>query len=385
MASTRNVGILKKIDSSSGTNLIKIYQPGTLNLATKVAEAKYDGFIASLRLIVKINSIAEFVPPDISPLDSDFVANSKNKTALNNAEKIGLTILIGNADNETPIELNDVWLLSQPPYYYVDLLRLLTSANNATVSSDESIYLKLKDLGKGLLTATDMLIVRGNVIETSDYEVPSPAPTFNINCSGGTSTGTGGSGTGGSGTGGSGTGGSGTGTGTGGTTTTPPVAGDTSDLFYKLGTNNGTQAFENPQTSGKVTFTASGIDGGALIYLTDRQPGSFYTSSNPNAFVEFSLAQGAIKPTHYALKSRSEARYYLRSWKFQGLSGADWVDLDTQTNNTNHDTPDQWLLLPIPPQAQYFSHLRILQNGETSDGYYFICLGEMQVWGDYQI
>src|SRR6478672_6319234 len=115
MALTRNVNILKKIDSSAGTNLIKIYQPGTLNLATKVNEAKYDGFIASLRMIVKVNSIAEFIPPDISPLDSDFIANSKNKTALNNAEKIGLTILVSNAD-EPPIELNDIWLLSQPPY-----------------------------------------------------------------------------------------------------------------------------------------------------------------------------------------------------------------------------------------------------------------------------
>jgi hypothetical protein len=180
--------------------------------------------------------------------------------------------------------------------------------------------------------------------------------------------------------------GTGTGTGTTGETSLTYVSdGDNNGLFYFLGTNRKTQAWQNPQSNGSVIISLSGgVNGDPLSSLTDREPSSFYGDSSPGCWVKIDLGTTKLKCNYYSLRNRKIPEYYLRSWKLQGSDNdLDWIDLDSQVSNSTLNSPSQWLSLPVTNNATAFSKFRLLQCGTTSSGYYFICLGEIELYGVY--
>ncbi|MCL6755400.1 hypothetical protein KBT16_32235, partial [Nostoc sp. CCCryo 231-06] len=75
----RNVNILHELNAGSGTEIIELYQPGWLNSLDVVSNAKYSGFMTSLRLTVDISSINELeaISSDILASDETVAANTK--------------------------------------------------------------------------------------------------------------------------------------------------------------------------------------------------------------------------------------------------------------------------------------------------------------------
>lgn len=158
--------------------------------------------------------------------------------------------------------------------------------------------------------------------------------------------------------------------------------GDTHGLFYFLGTQKNTIAWSNPYDNGLIV-TASSVSGGSLFQLCDRADGNFYSGNYNNSWVNFRLDSGKLLCNRYSIKSRTDNGYFLRSWKLQGSDdGSTWVDLDVQTNNTTVNSPTTWLTLPVTATVGY-SIFRLINTGNDSNGYNYLCLGEVELYGTY--
>jgi hypothetical protein len=162
----RNINIIKELNNTSGTEIIELYQPGRLNTLDIVNNARYSGFITSLRLTIDITSINELevISSDILASDETIAAN--NKDTFNGNQKKCLSFYMRNSD--TPlIKIVDVYLFNQRPYYYVDLLKYFTSSATLDIAPDTQLCVQVKDANNGLLQNNDRILILGTVIEES--------------------------------------------------------------------------------------------------------------------------------------------------------------------------------------------------------------------------
>ena len=160
------------------------------------------------------------------------------------------------------------------------------------------------------------------------------------------------------------------------------TSGDVNGLFYYLGTAKGTQPWDNPTNRG-LLISVSSIGVGFPVSLVNRDASEFYTNNAPQSWVAFDIGTSKLRCNYYLLRNRNVADHYLRSWSFQGSNdGSTWMTLDNQINNAVLNTPSQWLALPVVSNTPY-SVFRLLQTGQNSAGYNYLCLGEVELYGEY--
>lgn len=160
----RNVNILREFNASSTTEIIDIYQPGWLNPYDIISTAKYSGFITSLRLTIDISSIPILTTVQTDVLADDTTINDAATETFNGNSKKCLTFYIRT--NDTPnIKVADIYLFNQRPYYYLDLINYFTSAGTFDVAPDTIISCGMTDVGHGLLTGIDRILLLGTVVE----------------------------------------------------------------------------------------------------------------------------------------------------------------------------------------------------------------------------
>ena len=183
---------------------------------------------------------------------------------------------------------------------------------------------------------------------------------------------------GGTGTGGTGTGNSGT-----NKILTYSSNGDVNGLFYWLGTSNGVNPWINPANVNMLA-TASSTLKGDVNSLCDRTDAEFYTYDSPNGWVKFQILSGKLKCNYYSIRNRhDDTNHLLRNWKLQGSNDdANWTDIDTQVDNSFLKVTSQWLSLPVSSVTPY-SYFRIFKNGVNSNGASYLCLSEVELYGEY--
>ncbi len=163
-------------------------------------------------------------------------------------------------------------------------------------------------------------------------------------------------------------------------TRTFSLSGDNNGVFYYLGTSKGATAWNNP-SGVSIGVTASSVGFGSVELLTNRADDQFYTGNIANSWVEFDLGTLALKCNYYCLRNRNQDIHYLRNWQLQGSNdGNTWAVLDDQVNNSTLNTPSQWLSLPVTSSVQY-SKFRIFETGINSSNAYYVCLGEVELYG----
>jgi hypothetical protein len=162
-------------------------------------------------------------------------------------------------------------------------------------------------------------------------------------------------------------------------------AGDTNGVFYWIGTNKNTTAWQNPTNLG-LAVLASSIGSGSLESLTDKQDSEFFTNSEDGSWVKFKLPGTAkLKCDYYSIKTRNASSdYYPRNWKLQGSNDDNtWVDLDIQSDNTTLISNSEWLSIPLNSNASYNS-FKLLTTGINSSTLYHLVLGEVELYGIYE-
>lgn len=162
----RNVNIIKELNASTGTEIIELYQPGRLNVLNVVSNARYSGFITSLRLMIDITSINELEALSSDLLASDEVIAGNTKATFLGNQKKCLTFYMNTSD--TPlIKIVDIYLFNQRPYYYLDLLKYFTSSATLDIAPDTQLSIQVTDADNGLLQNYDRVLILGSAIEES--------------------------------------------------------------------------------------------------------------------------------------------------------------------------------------------------------------------------
>ncbi|MES1910768.1 MAG: hypothetical protein MHM6MM_003301 [Cercozoa sp. M6MM] len=139
---------------------------------------------------------------------------------------------------------------------------------------------------------------------------------------------------------------------------------DENGLMYLLGTNYGSEPWQNPHDAGHLTVTSSSLqnDSKSASAIVGRVPVRCVTDAADGNFFQVSLKNVMIQPTHYTLRHYSswdvEA---LRSWRLEASNdGETWTVLRVHSNDTI---------------------FRILMTGENSNHHTFMALSGFEVYG----
>jgi hypothetical protein len=162
----RNINIIKELNAASSDQILELYQPGWLNSLDVVNNAKYSGFLTSLRLTIDISSINELetIPSDVLASDATISANSKETFQSNQKKCVSFYM----RSFDTPlIKVVDIYLFNQRPFYYVDVLPYFTSSTTLDIAPDTQICVQVREVGNGLLQNDDRVLILGTGIEES--------------------------------------------------------------------------------------------------------------------------------------------------------------------------------------------------------------------------
>lgn len=162
--------------------------------------------------------------------------------------------------------------------------------------------------------------------------------------------------------------------------------GDDKGLFYYLGSNAKQSTWSNPHPN-KIQVSSSSILAGSLEGLVNRANTEFYSNESANNWVEIYILSGKLKCNGYSIQNRfrtdNDAQHSLRNWRFQATNNKpNWIDLDIQINNNSLVATGQWLTLPINSEESY-CYFRLLQDGVNSSGSGYLCLSELELYGNF--
>ncbi|MBD2090973.1 hypothetical protein H6F67_14045 [Microcoleus sp. FACHB-1515] len=168
----RNTNILTRLNEASATNLIEVYQPGTLSPLSISANVRYSGFVTSLRLFADIQSIPTFDFPVFSDDQSDGERNASLRDAEAASAKKQLNLML-RRDGGDAIKIASLWLYNRRPYYSVDLLLYYTDAAAFDVAADTALLVQVESVGFGVLQDTDSVVIHGSAVEEGENTAPS--------------------------------------------------------------------------------------------------------------------------------------------------------------------------------------------------------------------
>lgn len=156
------------LNANTGNNYVPIYQ-------SILADNRQPyGYILELNAYVTISSVAAFVPPDLSALNTytlqDVIDQQYYLSSLSNPGKI-LNLALGDNAGNITAPLASVVCYNRQPYVNIDLSKLmLTKAANFIVCPGNGIYAQVSQWNNnGLLSGTDLIIILGMI---SELDVP---------------------------------------------------------------------------------------------------------------------------------------------------------------------------------------------------------------------
>jgi hypothetical protein len=150
------------------------------------------------------------------------------------------------------------------------------------------------------------------------------------------------------------------------------------------------QCRRNLHEAGIVTATASSVTDTTTKYhpmrTLDLEADSLFCTQNmPNQWVCYDFHDARIRPTHYAIRSRSEGwrnSQNLRSWVLEGRNdGEDWALIDEQTDNPDLKSSNARRLYPVTAVNDY-RYLRISQTGRNHAGTEQLSFSGFEIFGE---
>jgi hypothetical protein len=172
-------------------------------------------------------------------------------------------------------------------------------------------------------------------------------------------------------------------------TLTYASAGDTNDMFYWLGTSQGSTGWSNPIPS-KITSVGSAPHASSAVnqplFSTDRNGSTLYHSSDTAGnYLLYDLGTTRrMAVNRYSIQGRNDFNgHYPRNWKLRGsLDNSTWIDIDTRTGDTTIASLGAWgTFVPNGNTSTAFRYLRVEMTGPSSDGNNYLCLAEVQLYG----
>lgn len=159
--------------------------------------------------------------------------------------------------------------------------------------------------------------------------------------------------------------------------------GDSNGVFYYIGTALGTTTWNNPAGS-SVIITPSSTGYGNANSLTGRASSDFWTNNIAGSYIIFSLGSHKLNLNHYTLQTRgTNSDYYPQDWQINGSNdGTTWTTLDTRNGYTGFTSTAQWADFALTPSIPY-SYFQIIETGNDSSGSEYLCLGQVELYGEF--
>ncbi|KAJ4455792.1 putative E3 ubiquitin-protein ligase HECTD1 [Paratrimastix pyriformis] len=168
---------------------------------------------------------------------------------------------------------------------------------------------------------------------------------------------------------------------------------DERGLFYYIGTQGGTQPWQNPAEAGWVTATRSTVWVGKASDALGRQACLSFTNSDEPALSWWRVDLGAgllFKPARYTLRHSNDVNYAefrLQSWRLEGSEdgGVSWRTLDEHTNEPNAipACSDAMATFAVAPERAFPAlHFRVLMTGPSPNGYHRLFLSGFEMYGE---
>ena len=162
-------------------------------------------------------------------------------------------------------------------------------------------------------------------------------------------------------------------------------------MLYWLGTKGGTQPYENPVDSRAVTVTVSGEGGSGFAagqFVQHQASGgqSNSTLERSNSWMALTLGGGAqAKVTRYCLRHGNNNSYYaLRHWDLEASTdGRAWTTLRSHRNDASlAEAAFSTAGWAVEGGKGAFSHFRIRQTGENSNGGNTLACAGIELYGE---
>eukprot|EP01084_Bolivina_argentea_P196506 336842_1 len=158
---------------------------------------------------------------------------------------------------------------------------------------------------------------------------------------------------------------------------------DENGIVYFLGTNFGTETWQNPSERGLIKLNSSGWDKGSINLMVGRTPDNSWATPTEGVWVIIDFGTSLyIKPNKYSLRDIFDCNHML-SWSLEGANEfLDWTPIKQHTNdqsmNHNGDKTHSW---NINECHNYFSKFRIKMNDKnTGNNWYFHSTG-FEIYG----
>lgn len=164
--------------------------------------------------------------------------------------------------------------------------------------------------------------------------------------------------------------------------------GDTSGVFYWLGTNYGTEAWVNPYTAGRLGITAVDNGGGDdKTTIVDRTPSAYSTNPSLNNII-FDLKSGNfLIPYFYSYRYRNDTDIFSPTgWQIQGSN--DLVTWDTLDNLVSGIAPSEasaskWISRPVFSSTTPYQYFQFLMSGVNNNFAGHTSIGEFELYGEF--
>jgi hypothetical protein len=157
--------VLSKITTASGSGTTAIFSPTDPNISY---------YLQALRLKIAISSVGR---AEIPALEPEMTRAEKIKIIRDlewNSPRKELSLLQKTTGDW--VELARVSCLNRPPYYSINLLQFLTDNADLPLGTGSSLGVRVVDVGHGLLSGTDELIVHGGGVSESSIPSTEPPP-----------------------------------------------------------------------------------------------------------------------------------------------------------------------------------------------------------------
>jgi hypothetical protein len=146
----------------------------------------------------------------------------------------------------------------------------------------------------------------------------------------------------------------------------------------------------NVSDKGVVVVTASNQYNDttcAAKNAVDLTASSFFGSHNQvNQWICYDFGDSRIKPTHYAIRSRYDARSgwrHPKSWVIEGsIDCHQWEEVDRRGNNDDLNAQNVVRLFTVTHSSEYRS-LRLRQTGPNHNGSNFLTISGVEFFGGF--
>lgn len=108
----------------------------------------------------------------------------------------------------------------------------------------------------------------------------------------------------------------------------------------------------------------------------------FTTLNQPNSWIELDMMQYKVSLTHYTLKSRPVVGFSLNSWIIECSNDRSTWDVVDERTTTALSGASAVETFPVQKTGTFYRYIRLRQTQKNSSGSNYLCLTNLEIFGD---